>query len=186
MKPLVMGAVVGLVLTYLIGYNQIYSRQQNQVRLLRSQLAQEQANQSLQKETEGLFKQLDEYRAQLPAEPDPSWLAREAMSASNRAGIEIDSIQQDPPRTDKLATHISVNLVFQATYHQLGTFLDALEKSDHFMRVERLSVASDRSSAGQSRIQLTLGTIALSPQSAAASQGSPMASAPLKQKTAVK
>ena len=169
MKPILLGAAVGLVLAYLIGYNQIYGRQHKQLLLLHSQLTQEQANQSLQKETETLFKRLDGYRAKLPAEPDPSWLVREAMSASDRAGFTVDSIQPDTPHEDKLATRLSVNLAFQASYHQLGTFLDALERSDHFIRVEQLSVSWDPADKGQSKVQLTLGTVALPPLSVSAS-----------------
>lgn len=162
MKPVVVGGLIGLVIAWAVGYNTIYARQQGQVRLKRTQIAQEQANQQAREETAKLIAQLEQYRRQLPPDPETSWIVREAVAAAHKAGLKLTAIAQDAPQPGKPFTRLTVNFQFTATYHQLGTFLDYLERSNRFIRVERLAVASAQpNQADEERpsIQLTLSTL---------------------------
>jgi Tfp pilus assembly protein PilO len=115
MKPIVIGIAAGLALGYLVGYNNLYGRQQNRVRLIRQQLAQEKADQQARKDTADLISQVEQYHAQLPSEPDPSWLVREARAAGQKSGVDITSISQQNPETGKQATALSVVLQINGT-----------------------------------------------------------------------
>ncbi len=163
MKPIVIGMVAGLALGSLVGYNKFYASQQNRVRLIRQQLAQEKTDQQARKDTADLINQVEQYQAQLPSEPDPSWLVREAMAAGQKAGIDITSISQQNPETGKQATALSVVLQINGTYHQLGRFLDELEHAKHFIRVDQVSVSSLHGDGDKPSIQVTLSTLYLPP-----------------------
>jgi len=166
MKPVLVGGLIGLVIAWALGYNSIYARQQGHARLKRTQIVQEQANHQAREEAAKFLEQLEQYRRQLPPEPDTSWIVREAISAAQKAGLELTSIAQDAPRESAPFTHLTVNFQFTATYHQLGTFLDYLEQSNRFIRVERLTVAgvdATRASEEQPSIQLTLSTLYVPP-----------------------
>ena len=159
MKPMVVGAAVGLVLAYLVGYNTIYARQRGQAQVIRQQIVQEQKDQRIQHETATVLQQMERYHTQLPQEPDPSWLVHEAMAASQQAGVDIASIQQDNPQVGKQFTRLAITLQFRATYHQLGAFLDRLERSGSFIRVDQLGVGTSKGESKKPSVQLTLSTI---------------------------
>lgn len=158
--PWLLGAVVGLVLGYLVGYNNLYARQQGQVRLTQRLIAQEQADQEAQQQVTALLDQIERYRAQLPPEPNPSWLVDQAVTAGRAAGIEFSSISPQPAQAGKFFTRLSAGFKFSATYHQLGEFLDQLERSGSYVRVESLDVNRTRTlQAGAPIVDITLSTL---------------------------
>lgn len=162
MKPVIIGVVAGLALGYLVGYNKLYVAQHNRVLLIRQQVAQELSNQQARKDAANLIHQVEEYQAQLPSEPDPSWLVHQAMAAGQKAGVDIVSISQQSPEKSEQATTLSVILQINGTYHQLGRFLDELEHAKHFIRVNQVSVISSRGDNEKPAIQVTLSTLYLS------------------------
>lgn len=179
MKPIVIGIVAGLALGYLVGYNNLYARQQSRVRLIQQQLAQEKTDQQARQETADLISQVERYQAKLPSEPDPSWLVREARAVGQKVGITITSISQQNPEPGKQATVLSITLRINANYHQLGRFLDELEHGKHFIRVDQLSVASGRNDSEKPAIQVTLSTLYVPPLLAkAAAPVAPVGAAP--------
>lgn len=169
MKPVHLGLAIGLVVAFAVGYNNIYARQQGQARLKRAQILQEQANQKARLETAELINQLGAYRGQLPPEPDPSWLIQQVLPYAEQAGLTVASITQQSPQPfsgkQKSFIRLAVDLQFNATYHELGTFIDLLERSGRFIQVERLSVQSTLAEESRVPIQLTLSTLFISPLS---------------------
>ena len=141
MKPIVLLIGASVAISGLVGYNMVYTPQQEQVRLTQAQIAEEQANQEMQAEVSALLRQVERHRTRLPDTPDPSVLLRDVVELAQRSGVQLTNVMRETPQELAKLTVLRVNLQLDATYHQLGAFLDALERSDRFMRVERLRVA---------------------------------------------
>ena len=143
-----------------IGYYVIHVPAQNEVRLIQSQIAEERANQTTKGDVSALLAQVQRYRARLPKDVDPSWLAQEVVELAQKSGVQLSSITQDTPQPLDQFTRLAVNLQLTATYHQLGAFLDEIERSPRYIRVERLTV--DRSDGDErGLVQVTFSTVVL-------------------------
>lgn len=157
--PIVM---IGVAVIGLFGYHNIRARQQRLLGVIRHQIGQEEVNQQAQAEVAALLLQIEDYRKRLPPGPDPSWLVREAVAISEQAGINLAVINQEPATPiPPHFTRVAVNLQFRASYHRLGEFLDLLERSRRFIRVERVDFApvSGHDYAGEGTVRLLLSTV---------------------------
>lgn len=145
-----------------IGYYGIHVPAKNEVRLIQQQIAEEQNSQGTKTDVAALLAQIERYRARLPEEADPSWLAQQLVTLAQQSGVQIASITQETPQPSDRFTRLAVNLQLTASYHQLGAFLDAVERSPYLIRVERLTV--DRTEGEErGRAQVTFSTIVLPP-----------------------
>ena len=160
MKPTLLLGAIGVALTALVGYNFVYGPFQRQAAVIRSQVIEEQATQGMQAEVAALLQQLDQRRKQLPPEPEPSWLVREAVTLSEKAGLQVTTISQEPPSATDQSTRLAVTLQVTAFYHQLGAFLDELEHSDHFIQVDRMRMSRAQEN-GPLSIEIALSTFYL-------------------------
>lgn len=158
MKPTLLIGAIGLVLTSFFGYHTLYAPQQGRVRVIQAQLAQHQADQQAREEAAALLEQYEKYRQHLPEGADPSWLATEVLAIGRKAGLEITSITQETPQPFQQFTRLAVTLRFDASYHQLGAFLDELERSDHFIQVEQLTLTGPKEAGGEGAVHLLLST----------------------------
>lgn len=160
MKPTLLIGIAGVALTVIVGYNGIYVPQRGQVSQIQAQLAEEQATQRMRVEVASLLESIEQHRKQLPQEPDPSWFVREVVALTKHADVQVATITQDSPQAVGPFTRLGVTLQCAASYHQLGTFLDDVERSDHFLQVERVNVT--RVEDGKpAAIQLVLSTMYL-------------------------
>ena len=154
--------VIGIAISLVIGYYGIYVPKHNEVRLIHEQSAQQQLHQQTEMEIADLLQQIERYHKRLPEEADPSWLVKQVMEFAEKDGIQLMSIVQGSPETAEQFTRLAVNLQFSASYHQLGGFLDHIERAIQFIRIEQLQV--DRSDdEGVAPVQLTLSTLFLPP-----------------------
>lgn len=147
MRPLVLLAGIGVALTSLVGYNVVYVPQREQARLSQAQVAEEQANQHMQAEVAALLSHVEQYRTRLPNEPDPAALVRDVVELAQQSGVQLASITRgasETPQGFPNVTRLTVALTGTASYHQLGAFLDALERSERFLRVERFEIRRAR------------------------------------------
>ena len=158
--PLLIG--IGVFMAALIGYNALYIPQQEQVRLSQAKIVEEQATQQVQAEVTGLLSRAERYRARLPQEPDPSALVRDVVELAQRSGLQMTSITREPPEASAEFTRLSVTLQCTASYHQLGAFLDALERSDRFLQVDHLQM-DRRAPTEPIAIRLTMSTLHVPP-----------------------
>jgi len=162
MKSAVLIGAIGVAIAAPVGYYLFHAPHQRQVRLIRAQLAQEQAVRQTEAEVRALLEELAQYRKRLPQEADPSWLVREVVSRAQAAGIQLRTITQQAPQALDRFTRLAVHVEFPASYHQLGTFLDELERSDAFIRITQITVSPPQGEPAAS-IQLTLETLHLPP-----------------------
>ena len=162
MKPTLLLGGIGVALTALLGYNAVYGPYQRQVGVIRSQLADEQLTQRTQADVAALLQQVEQYRTQLPTEPDPSWLIREVVALSQKAGVQLTTINQEQPSVTEQSTRLAVTLQLSSSYHQFGAFLDEIEHADRFLQVD--SVRMNRfQSTGPISVEVTVSTLYLPP-----------------------
>lgn len=170
-KPFVCLVAIEVALTGYIGYNFIHVPQQRQVRLIREQIAHEHTKRQAAIEVAALLDQRTQYQTRLPSEPDTSWLARDIVALAENAGVQLTTITQETPQSFEQFTRLGVSLKFNASYHQLGAFIDDLERSAHFIHVEQMSVGrSGRDEAAS--VQVTCSTLYLPPPLPVPSGGS--------------
>ena len=155
--------LIGVALAGLFGYHGIYAPKQEQVRVIQAQITEEQTNQQAQMTVAGLLLQLEQYRKQLAPEPDTSWLVREVVALSKRAGVQLTTINQDAPESLQKFTRLGVSLQFSASYHQIGLFIDELERSDHFFHIDRFVIGHPAQEGKSSTVQLTVSTLYVPP-----------------------
>ena len=159
MKPQLIVRVTVLAIAAFVGYHLIYLPQQRELASIRAQVAQEQVDQQTQADVAQLLTQLERDRKRLPDEPNPSWLMQAVTSLGQQAGIQLTTISPEPSQAAKPLTRLAVTLQFTATYHELGTFLDLLQRSDHFIRTEHITVnRPDNRQQGKASMQVVLST----------------------------
>ena len=76
---------------------------------------------------------------------------------AEQTGVQLASIVPQSPTKLEAFTRLVVALQFQASYHQLGEFVSALENSTAFLRVDQLEVVRVRQ--GIAQIGLTVSTV---------------------------
>jgi Tfp pilus assembly protein PilO len=145
--------------------------QQRRVSLIQAQVAQEQATQEMQQAVAALLDDLEAQRRQLPQEPDPSWLVREVVAVAQQSGVQLTTITQEPVQPFDQYTRLGVTLQLNASYHQLGAFLDELERSPAFIRVERIGLTRGVEDDKPAVIQVRLSTVYVPPLLARAGGG---------------
>lgn len=146
---------------------QIRRRHEMRRRAVLEQLAREEALQETYARLNTAFGEIQRHRPRLPDAPDPSWLVTEAVALGEMEGLQLTSIAQEQPREFSQYTRVAITLEFEATYHQLGLFLDRVERSQRFMRVDRLDVKPQAIGISDAHptalVHLTLSTLYLPP-----------------------
>ena len=164
MNQTLLAGALGLALTGLVSYNLVHVPQRRAAELIRQQIAEEQKHRQAQVEVSALLKEVEQHRTQMPPEPDPAWLVQKVVELGREAGVQLTGISQDVPQRVGEFTRLSVAVEITASYHQLGTFLDQLEQSDGFIRVERIDISpswQQREDGGLGAIRLVLSTLYL-------------------------
>ena len=164
MKATVLLGVMSVAVAAPLGYT-MAKRHQEKIHLIQTQIAQEQVTQQAQADVAALLRQIELYHKRLPSELNPSWLVTEVVALGERAGLQLTRIAQEQPQSLQAFTRLAVTLEFSTSYHQLGAFLDLIERSEQFIRVERLEAKSDpsRAEGTDASIRLTLSTVYLPP-----------------------
>ena len=168
MKSFFLTGLLAFAVAGILGYNVVYKGYQEKLHLVHTQLAQEQATRDLQRDVAERYRQIEQYRKRLAPEPDPSWLVNQAAALGQQAGLKFATIDRETPQGLSQYTRLAVTLQFSATYHQLGMFLDRVERTQYFFRVERLEVSKPKREGEVASVLLVLSTMYVRPVSAAA------------------
>lgn len=166
MRTTLVAGAVALAVAAPVGYN-LHKTSQESLRLIHTEIANEQRLQRAEADVAAMRRQLEEHGKRLPSEPSASWVVEEAAAQGERSGLQLSTIVQESPQEFPQFTRLAVTFEFTASYHQLGAFLDRIEHSERFIRVERLEVVPEKTAGGEAAIRLTLGTIYLPPRAAA-------------------
>jgi Tfp pilus assembly protein PilO len=118
----------------------------------------------VQADVAALLEEFEQYRKRLPPEPDSSWLVREAVALGHEVGVTLSTISIAAPQPYQQFTRLSVTLQLRASYHQLGTFLDHLERSDRYLHIDSVSISNrSHETSDLATIRLALSTVYLPP-----------------------
>ena len=170
-KPTLLIAVVEVALAVFLAYTKVYVPQQQEIQRIRAQGAQQRTNEQTAAEVAGYLEQSERYRTRLPAERDPAWLVRELVPLAQGAGVQVTTITQEDPQSFGPFTRLGVKLEVRASYHQLGTFLDAVEGADRFIRVDRIDI-QPQGREGSPSVYLVFSTVTMpSLRSASGAEG---------------
>ena len=158
--------VIGFVIfavTGWVGYNKVWSGSQERLRAIDAQIKSETELQRTQVAVAEVLIRIEQYRERLAPSPDPSWLANQVNSIGQQAGLKTFNTDQETPQETSQYTRLAVRLDFPATYHQLGRFLDSLERADALFRVERLDVGRPVKDGDPSAVSMTVSTLYVPP-----------------------
>jgi len=160
--PLLLSAII-VGMASAVGYNYIYLPNQGRVSAIQAKIEEERVTQQSQLEVGALLDEYDGYRKRLPKAPDTSWLVQQAVTLSEQAGIQLEAITQGNPQPSPPFTLITITLEFSASYHELGTFIDLIERAPHFLQVERLDIGLQQQDTGQGKpvMKMDLGTLSI-------------------------
>ncbi len=153
MKPSMVSGIMALLLAGYVGYRGIQVPVQQQVRRLQDQLAKERATQDMRVKLARSYDEFERLRKNLSPESSTEWLLREITKRAEEQGIQVDSIAPQDRRQAHDTAQLAVNLRIRASYHQLGRFLDSLERTTPYIWVEDVQVDRDENN-GLPKIRL--------------------------------
>jgi Tfp pilus assembly protein PilO len=143
-----------------MGYHWIHGGHEGQVRLIQTQIVQEQADQDAQRTTAALLQELEGYQQALPQEVDTAWLVSKVTNLAQAHRVQLVRISQEAPKPLSSFTRLSAQFQFLATYHEIGALLADVEASAAFIRVDRLEIAPPVNVAdARASISVTMSTL---------------------------
>ncbi len=157
MKPMMLSGIIALALTGWGGYRMIQVPTQKELAKLDQQLEKERATQGLREKLAGSYQELEGLRKKLAPEPSTEWLLREVTKHAEEEHIQLQSISPQDHRKLRDAIQLSVTLQLNASYLQLGKFLNRLESVTPYIWVEDLRIT--RGEDGQPEIRATVSTL---------------------------
>jgi len=128
------------------GYHNVYLPKRVQLEQYPLEMQREAANQQAQADVATIAQELESFRGQLPPEADASWLVNEALAIADEVGVRVTRVVPQPPRDLGGMTRLAVSLQVTASYHELGIFIDRLERAPVFIHVDRVDLAETRGS----------------------------------------
>ena len=160
MKETLLAGTILVALSGLFGYHGIHAQQRAQVSALQTSLRVAQQNQQAEAEVAAVVQQVRHVGRRLSPTPDPSWLVGEVVKIADTAGVQLASIVHEAYHPDSRGfARLGVSVRFDATYHELGTFLDSLERADAFLRIDGVRASTSVQDLGQGSLQVTLSTV---------------------------
>jgi type IV pilus assembly protein PilO len=83
-------------------------------------------------------------RSQLPDDPDVPQLLSQLGNKARQAGLEIDRFEPKGEKAQDFYAEIMFALKVRGSYHEIGTFLDAVGKLDRILNVTNLSMTAPK------------------------------------------
>jgi Tfp pilus assembly protein PilO len=163
-QTLLLGTII-VAFAGFFGYHVAYVPQRAKLSEYPRVLEREQADYQAQAEVAALVERIESYRRRLPPKTDTSWLVNEVVSVANDVGVQVTRIVPEPPRDVQGVTRLGVSLQVSASYHQLGAFLDRIERAPVFIRIDRadLSGPSEVNASSERTIHVVLSTLSVPP-----------------------
>jgi Tfp pilus assembly protein PilO len=152
-----------LVVAAFIGFQFIYNPRAAQVQGIQNQIRQESLAREQRKEVAQLLDKIAVDLSLLAPEADPAWLAREALALASDAGIRVNMVNQKDVLQEADQLRLSVAIDGSGTYHQLGKYIDLIERSKQFMWVERMDVRPLGKEGGVLSIQMVISSVYVPP-----------------------
>jgi hypothetical protein len=136
-KDLVLGAVV--VACGIIFAGILYNKQQQRLKVIEAEIAQQEQKVVLAKELSALDDKL-KVASSAYARKDGSFTINKFSELAAAAGAKIVSLSVESEADSGLYTITSYRLSVKADYHSLGRFISALESAGDMVKVEEVSL----------------------------------------------
>ena len=159
--------IIVLAVASVLGYHIAYVRPGDAFAKVQQHVREAQQEQETRAQVALSLEALERERQRFAPRPDSDWLLQEVGKLASEAGLEVASLTPRPPQTWGAFTSLAVSLQFHATYHELGRFLNGVERSPYSIRVEELTMSPPRAlgggNPGPTQIQLSVSTLYVPP-----------------------
>lgn len=102
--------------------------------------------------------QIAYYERRLPDSPEAPELFERLKQIAWQTGLRYTSLDRLPPVTHKLYTEIPMKISLVVDYHGLGEFINRIENSDRFAKVDNVDVQTNDDDFFRQRVELNLST----------------------------
>lgn len=113
-----------------------------------------------------LKEKIRDYEKKLPMEKEISSILQYLSDAAKKLDVTINEIKpgEQTTKQDKKALYWSIPIVVKAKcgYHQLGAFLNELEKADRFMKITDIEITATPYADTAHEVELTVVTYVMS------------------------
>jgi len=111
-----------------------------------------------------LNKEIDHYEKKLPGEKEIPAVLKYLSVSAKKLNVKITGIKPVGQNQDKEQIYYSVPILVKAKcgYHQLGRFINELEKTDRFMKISNINIKGKPYQDNSLNIQLSVVTYVMS------------------------
>lgn len=103
---------------------------------------------------------LDGFNSTLPVGKDKEhWLSEAVRDAMKAEGILFTSLSPVTQKAQGSFVVLSLTVGCRASYKQLGSWIDRLERSKTLLHVSQLDLSKDRAEMGSNQVSLTVSTV---------------------------
>lgn len=159
-RNILISTVVILLLTAFIGANFVYEPKSRQLRRLEQGLAEEEEFNSLSNEISSLEKRLQLYHRRLMEKgKEEVELVDRVRDIAKEVPVKVVSMVPIPVRRGKGFDFVSLKIIFEGSYHQLGTFVAKVENSEKYIRVNSIQFSASHGSDSSMVHELEVSTL---------------------------
>jgi len=144
-----------------LGFRFIHAPYQHNRSVIADAIEQEKEDQRLRKDTTTLLQEVAWHRGRLAPEADPSWLVREVLVLCQNAGVRVINVGEQTRKPMKEFEHLGVKLRLKGSYHEMGRFVDLVERSKNLLRIEDFELNRPRDYKGVASVNVVIGALYL-------------------------
>ncbi len=142
-----------------------------EIRTLRAELDQIKNSVSrepaLKSSYDNMIGKVQSYEKRLPAKTEIPLLLEQLSKIARETGVKILAItpsnvkKTKVEKEDKPYVEIPISVTAQGGYHELGTFLNRMEKSDRFMKIAELLISTNSQDKKSHNLEMIVSTYVL-------------------------
>ena len=118
-------------------------------------------------EAQVLRARLEAAKERLPSEREIPGLYRQVSDMAHQTGLAVSLFQPKEPATRDVYQEVPISVSAEASYHQLGSFLDRVARLSRIVNLTDMKVTGISRPTGTIRADLTLATYVFRPEGAA-------------------
>lgn len=118
--------------------------------------------------------QIAYFERRLPNSPEAPELFEQLKRIAWQTGLRYTSFDRLPPQKHKMYTEIPMKISLVVDYHGLGKFINRIETSDRFAKVDNIDIQTNEDDYARQMVELNLSTFIFqsnSPEEIAQSSG---------------
>jgi len=142
-----------LIIAVFFGYNNIYILQIQRIEERKRQFLLELDKNKVAYKISAVQKKIDRHIKHFPESADTSWLVPKVSAKVRKSKAEFVAIEpKEIKHYDKFDV-ISVRLTLKGSYHSLGKFINEIENSDKYMRINSVKILKSYKTSKPSKVE---------------------------------